>query len=200
MGFQGCDGSVVDSAGAKSDMAIRTHQGHANAINPTFGWYEPPGRAINDLYQLAPSRSEMVKPSWIAKMNEMVGGSLQATAAWKAVTRRRTPAVCPTNDRAAGIRNIEHCPPARDRHGCVGIGFRQQGCSAIGAHRHETHDEVMDLVRNIHGVVVGKAALKDIAFEERWFGVTAHNQGKFPGDVGGIHECLVDPFSAEWAR
>ena len=57
----------------------------------------------------------------------------------------------------------------------------------------------MNLVRDFQHVAVGEPALDRVAVEQRGLCRATHDEGKLPGDVGGIHERCVQSFAAQRA-
>ena len=192
---------LVGRSGAEPDEAVRPHKDGAAIGHAGLGRIEVRARSIDNRDELAPARAEMVQARRLAEHDQMVARTAQPVAGREALSRRWTSGDCAglADERASRVRDIEHQPPAHARRVLRRIPRAARSGAAAVAHRDKSRHQAMNLVRDLQHMAVGKPALGRVAVEQRGLCRATHDEGKFPGDVGGIHERRVQSFAAQRA-
>ena len=162
-----------------------------------------PRRAVDDRDEPIPARAHRVQTRRLAEHDQVMAFAFEPMAIGKAEARlgRGDGRSSLADERASGVGNVEHRPPARGRQDLVRGRRRELGRRAAGAEGvDQRHDVTVNVIRHFERMSVRHAAFDRVAREQRRLCRAAHDEGELPGDVGRVHESSVDPLPAERAR
>ena len=148
---------------------------------------------------IIPPCAQTIQVRRVAEYNEMMARAAQAMTVRETVTRRE-----PFNgfagvrdERASGVGHIEHRASARLHPVIRWIRWRQRRHAVAVTHLNQFHHKAMNVIRHFKDVVIGNPAFGGVTLKQRRFRSAAHDKGKLPGDVGGVHQRRIDALPAK---